>query len=370
MSIFGSLQDLSLADIIQAIAGSQKTGMLYVNSNEGRSAVAFKNGFVVSASKPDLGNRLGQLLMKQYQVSDLELDTCLKEQHQTGKPLGEILLDRFLVTREQLQATMRQQVMDTVNEIVNLEEGSFSFHAETDIPPDQISLDPQHLLLDVAFLQDSKTVTKGSAIESDSFFPGKLIAGMEDELEPSSMTNRGSGGDFRLVRLLRELAEELASPHETTEVSLLILRLAAEYFDRCLFLVKTEEAFMVCGGFGFAFHREPSRGVADQRILVPLSAASIFKIVSEGRQSYQGPLLEGTWGQDLIERVSDRLPHEVAVLPIISQSEVIALLYGDNGEGQEHLGSMDLLEILLLQAGMALENSSLRAKLLKLTTLP
>ena len=61
MSIFGDLQDLSLADIIQIIAGSQKTGVLYVNAEEGRSTIVFKNGFVVSASKPDLTNRLGQL---------------------------------------------------------------------------------------------------------------------------------------------------------------------------------------------------------------------------------------------------------------------------------------------------------------------
>ena len=51
MSIFGDLQDLSLADIIQIIGGSQKTGILYVNADEGRSTIVFKNGFVVSASK-------------------------------------------------------------------------------------------------------------------------------------------------------------------------------------------------------------------------------------------------------------------------------------------------------------------------------
>lgn len=367
MSIFGSLQDLSLADIIQIIAGSQKTGVLYINSNEGRSTIAFKNGFVVSASKPDLAHRLGQLLRKQNEISEIELEVCLKEQQQTGKPLGEILLERLLVTRDQLRATMRQQVMETVNEIVNLEEGSFSFHSGTQLPPDQIAFDPQHLLLDVAFLQDTSSHRKNT-VEKDSFSPEKLIAGMEDEtaLRPSDTVGRDV--DTETVNLLRELAEELARPKESTEVSLLTLRLAAEYFDRCLFLVKAGEAFMICGGFGFSFQHDSLHADQKQPIVVPLQAASIFKIAYETRRAYRGPLLEGTWGRDLIESLSPRLPNEVVVLPIVCQDEVIALLYGDNAEGQQHLSSMDLLEVLLLQAGMALENTRLRDKLIQLTT--
>ena len=155
MSIFGDLQDLSLADIIQIIAGSQKTGILYVNAEEGRSTIVFKNGFVVSASKPDLAIRLGQLLLRENQISEIELEMCLKEQQQTSRPLGEILLERSLVTRDQLQSLMKHQVMETVNEIVNLTEGSFSFQAHDQLPPDHIAFEAQHLLLDVAFLQDT-----------------------------------------------------------------------------------------------------------------------------------------------------------------------------------------------------------------------
>jgi GAF domain-containing protein len=60
--------------------------------------------------------------------------------------------------------------------------------------------------------------------------------------------------------------------------------------------------------------------------------------------------------------------NEVVVLPIVCQDEVIAVLYGDNGVGQGDIPSSDLLQIFLLQAGMALENSRLRDKLFQLTT--
>jgi hypothetical protein len=69
----------------------------------------------------------------------------------------------------------------------------------------------------------------------------------------------------------------------------------------------------------------------------------------------------------LISRIADRLPNEIVVLPIISQEQVIAVLYGDNGDSQQKIHSTDLLEVLLSQAGMALENQVLRDRLMNLT---
>jgi hypothetical protein len=365
LSIFGDLQDLSLADIIQIIAGSQKTGILYVNADEGRSTIVFKNGFVVSASKPDLAIRLGQLLLRENQISEIELEMCLKEQQQTSRPLGEILLERSLVTRDQLQGLMKHQVMETVNEIVNLTEGSFSFQSHDQLPPDQIAFEAQHLLLDVAFLQDSAG-HKREAVDEGPFFPQNLIAGMDADMsfeEPGKKNN----GQNSLIPLVRELAEELARPKDSTEVSLLVLRLASECFDRCLFFVAKADCLVGCGGFGFSLQPE-SQQTSTERIVIPLREASIFRMVYETKKVYRGTLLEGAWGRDLIARHSPRLPNEVIVLPIVCQDDVIAILYGDNGVGQGDIPSAELLEIFLLQAGMALENGRLRDKLLQLTT--
>ena len=363
MSIFGDLQDLSLADIIQIIAGSQKSGVLYVNADEGRSTVVFKNGFVVSASKPDLTVRLGQLLRRENQISEIELEMCLKEQQQTNRPLGEILLERSLIARDQLQHLMKLQVMETVNEIVNLTEGSFSFQVNAQLPPDQISFDAQHLLLDVAFLQDT-TGLKQEIVDAGSFSPENLIAGMDDEV---SFEDRGERvRQNLLIPLVRELTEELARPSDSTEVSLLVLRLAAACFDRCLFFVAKTDCFVGCGGFGFNLQPEGPRP-SPERIIIPLREASIFRMVYESKRVYRGTLLEGAWGRDLIAKHSPRLPNEVIVLPIACQDEVIAILYGDNGIGQGDIPSAELLQIFLLQAGMALENSRLREKLFQLT---
>ncbi len=365
MSIIGSLEDLSLADIIQVISGSQKTGVLYVNTSEGRSSIVFKSGYVVSASKPDLAHRLGQLLLKRNEISEMDLEICLNEQNQTDLPLGEILLKRLLVTPEKIRSYMKQQVVETINEIVNLKEGSFSFQTNAHLPPDLVLFDPQHILLDVAYLQDTNQKGRTGHGE-ESFSPSKLIAELAEE-EREWVTERPTRmSDARIISLLRELTEELARPRESTEVSLLILRFAGELFDRCLFFVVSDESLVACGGFGFSL-RHIEEHLTPMRISVPLHDASIFRSVYETKQSYRGSLLEGEWGKGLLVRISDRLPNEIVVLPVVSQGQVIAVLYGDNGDGQLKILSTDLLEVLLFQAGMALENSILRERLFQLT---
>ncbi len=368
MSIIGSLEDLSLADIFQVLAGSQKTGVLYVNTVDGRSSIAFKNGYVISASRPDLSHRLGQMLLKQDLLSRMDLEICLTEQSQTGLPLGEIVLKRKLISPENLRAVMRQQVVETLNDIVNLEEGSFSFQTDAVLPSDLVLLDPQHVLLDVAYLQDTQKAGILPKPE-EPFSPLRLISEIESaELVP--MLERGeSPEDLRCVKLLREIAQELARPSESTEVSLLVLRLASEFFDRSLFLVLSDDALIACGGFGFPLQARPN-GPEPYQVSVPLHDTSIFKSVYETMQPYRGELLEGEWGKGLIGSITRRLPNEVVVLPIISQGEVIALVYGDNGDSQQWVRPTDLLEVFLFQAGMALENSTLRNKLLQLTTSP
>lgn len=364
MSIIGDLQDIPLADLIQLLANSQRTGILYINTNEGRSAIVFKNGFVVSASKPNLENRLGQILKKQNDISELELEMCLKEQAQDRRPLGEILLDRLLVTPDQLRAIMRQQVVETVNEIVNQTEGSFSFHSESHLPSDLVNFDTQHLLLDVAYLQD--TYGKSYATRAEELFLPQRLVGENEEESWASPEKPPEYSSYPALRLLRELSEELARPRESTEVSLLVLRLAAEFFDRCIFFVVSNDYFIACGGFGFPFKMERGH-IVQPRVEIPTKATSVLKIVYEAMQAYRGELLDGEWGKELMVRLSGRLPHEIMVFPIICQGKVIALLYGDNGESQRRLGSPELLEVLLLQAGMALENSILRERLLQLT---
>ena len=53
----------------------------------------------------------------------------------------------------------------------------------------------------------------------------------------------------------------------------------------------------------------------------------------------------------------------VALLPLVTHRETMALLFGDNPETGRGFGRLDILEVFINQAGVALENVFLQRKL-------
>ena len=52
----------------------------------------------------------------------------------------------------------------------------------------------------------------------------------------------------------------------------------------------------------------------------------------------------------------------VALLPLLTHRETIALLFGDNPETGRAFGRLEALEVFIDQAGIALENAFLQRK--------
>ncbi|HEY6549393.1 MAG TPA: response regulator, partial [Vicinamibacteria bacterium] len=97
-----------------------------------------------------------------------------------------------------------------------------------------------------------------------------------------------------LTRHFRDLQRRLADlrrPTEAKEISLLVMKVAREYFERgVLFLVRHEE-LKGLGGFGPA-PKGHSLNVLAREVVVSLAEPSIFRDVVVGAQSYSGLLPE------------------------------------------------------------------------------
>ena len=65
MSLIGSLEDLSLGDILQIISLSQKSGVLVIRTDDGAGRIVFRGGLVRGAStKDDPGGLRGSALFE------------------------------------------------------------------------------------------------------------------------------------------------------------------------------------------------------------------------------------------------------------------------------------------------------------------
>ncbi|PWT92231.1 MAG: hypothetical protein C5B54_03850, partial [Acidobacteria bacterium] len=81
MSLVGNLEDLPLADILQIVSLSKRTGILTIETEEGKNIVVFKNGLIVSAAcpSPKIKN-LGQILLERNLITQTKLQQVLELQ--------------------------------------------------------------------------------------------------------------------------------------------------------------------------------------------------------------------------------------------------------------------------------------------------
>jgi hypothetical protein len=78
--------------------------------------------------------------------------------------------------------------------------------------------------------------------------------------------------------------------------------------------------------------------------------------VVSGKTSLRGPL-EHPEELRLLEHLGGGSPAEAVLLPLLSRDQVVAVLYGDNGESTAPVGDTRGLEIFLGEVGLALEKS-------------
>ncbi len=174
-----------------------------------------------------------------------------------------------------------------------------------------------------------------------------------------------SPGEEELSRdfafLQRRLAE-LRRPGNANQIAVLVMKVAREFFERSiLFLVKNEEARGL-GGFGAA-PKDESLGLLVRQVVIPLGEPSPFLDVVQSGRPRVGALPPGKWSSYLIGRIGRFHSGPVALLPLVTHRETIAVLFGDNPETGSDLPRLDALEVFIYQAGIALENAFLQKKL-------
>jgi hypothetical protein len=142
----------------------------------------------------------------------------------------------------------------------------------------------------------------------------------------------------------------------------LVMQVAREFFERAiLFLVKNDE-LRGLGGFG-RVPKDRSMNLLVRGIVIPLAEPSAFRDVVARRRPFVGPVPEGKWTRSLMARIGPFQSRSVALMPLLTHREPVALLFGDNPETGRDVGRLDALVVFINQAGVALENAFLQRKL-------
>jgi hypothetical protein len=127
MSLFGTLPEIPLCDLLQLLAASHKTGRLQVVQNKRATNVYFRDGRVVACSADDPAKLLGQFLLYLGVITEDVLRTAMNVQSTTGESLRTILVSMQRVTEEELSRIVQAKAEETLHGLFDLGEATFSF---------------------------------------------------------------------------------------------------------------------------------------------------------------------------------------------------------------------------------------------------
>ncbi|HUG53477.1 MAG TPA: hypothetical protein VMR21_07745, partial [Vicinamibacteria bacterium] len=178
---------------------------------------------------------------------------------------------------------------------------------------------------------------------------------------PAPAPRAGAEEISRDFALLQRWLEELRVPRDATQISTLVMKIARDCFERGALLVVKADAMRGMGGFGAA-PRGEKLGLIVREVVIPLDEPSVFASVARDRKPRAGPWPDDKWARHLLGKIGRFRSSGFALLPLLTNRETVAVLFGDNPDSGRALARLGALEMFVNQAGIALENAFLQRK--------
>lgn len=227
MAIRGSLKEASFPDVLQLLSLGQKSGCLSIVDGTRFGSVFFHQGKISFAAIVNRRDRLGDSLVKRGHITREQLDESLRQQvRQPGRRVGELLVEAGYVSREVVEKELRVLVEEAVYSLFTWVQGIWTF--EPDVHPDGRQLatpiNPESLLMEGARRVDEWTLVERRFPSFDLVFEmdaarAGLAAPLSGELAEiahlldgrrsiRAVIERSGLGEFTVGKAMFELASQ------------------------------------------------------------------------------------------------------------------------------------------------------------------
>lgn len=122
----GSLTDVLMFDLYRQIYLTRQTGTLEISNGDTLRRISFRKGSVTFATTNRDSERLGSLLLAEGRITPEQLEAVLIETR-SGKRSGQVLVERGLVGREEMDEYLRRHQSDLAISVLNWTRGIFRF---------------------------------------------------------------------------------------------------------------------------------------------------------------------------------------------------------------------------------------------------
>ena len=350
MALEGCLEDLGIRDILQIVSLSKKSGTLLLKQQQGEGVISFLNGQVIRASSTFFPETLGQLLRRRNLVTKEQVVAALKYQQQLEKhqPLGQILIEKYQLSSDDIEQVVAAQIEKIVFSFFSWDRGDFCFELGEPEAFGSALLNPIDFMLEKG-LSSQRLVVKGKKIveSGDAAVDNESIERELVELE----THQNRQG----LDLLRGMLAELEHPEYGGGIILLILRYASEIMNRAIIFDVRGNQLVGLGQFGLTGLSVSADEIVRKMRLQIDPDSSFSRVLKEkvvGRCS-----LGNSRAEKELQSFLGGTPDEVFIGPLVSDGDVVALLYGDNFPDSRPIEAASAFEIFLSQAGLAMEQA-------------
>ncbi len=360
MQLKGKLEKFDFSDILQMLSSSGRTGKLSLTQRAGQGVIVLRQGRVIYAASSSVRETLGNMLLCKGLISEEGLNRGLHLQQIAGdeRRLGTILVEENLVSERDLKLVVREQVEKVVLEMLSWHSGYFRFDELQLADRGEVEINALEFLYADGLPADEMLL--GLSLKLDEAHrdgpPGKLAAA---PIESGSLAHAGTvtpqATDGPIP--LSEIMAESYAPEFTGEVTLAILTYAQRIMRRGVLFKSSPLGFAGMGQFGV----EAPAGQADdfvRNVTLPLGQPSILTEAVVRKTVFCGPLEETAVNRTLLRNLGGGWPTEVVAAPLIVSGRVLLIFYGDNLPSIEPLGPLEEFELVLLEAGLAMERSS------------
>ncbi|HSE32966.1 MAG TPA: DUF4388 domain-containing protein [Pyrinomonadaceae bacterium] len=143
MSIQGTLETMSLSDLLQFLGSGRKSGTLKFDRGKISKQVYFQNGLIVGSRSNDPREYLGQVLLHYAKVDETQLQLAREAQRRSGVRLGEALIHLGILTEKDVLEVLRIRTLDAIFDLFVWNDGQFQFYDEEPLPADLIKVQVQ-----------------------------------------------------------------------------------------------------------------------------------------------------------------------------------------------------------------------------------
>jgi hypothetical protein len=394
MELTGDLSDFALADILQIMALSRKTGTILLESGGHNGRIILRQGKITHASTSSVES-LAERIIRTRGIREELLQELMNIGSKSDGvwAFDTLVIESGILGDKDLKADVSSHIRLVLSSLIGLHKGRFNIVLNHAVIPDSYKevvlpsgLDVSEVLIEAARYSDelkraeshieNQLEDSQEEIAADEYIgdygeldfqhtPSDNGNNLSKVFEPDKDLDRACYSK-RLARFC-SLLGELNANTSVSEITLMLMRYASELVSRGILFSVGKAELCGLGQFGLSALGGLNGANSDlfvRNMRIPLSSRCVLGSIVKTPRPIVEKMQESYLHEELINKIGgiDR-NLTLFVVPLVCDGHVIFVLYGDNFPGEDPIDGVEELFVFAHMAGLVLERIKLEERI-------